>query len=98
MGYAAKKLGWDRVICIFNTEFGKISDLPFDLRNRRILTYELNSENKVDVRKNVEKIFYNTLMENYKKTVFSNELIDYYNSDIYLTLLRIITDFSKSVS
>lgn len=97
LGYAAKKLGWNRIICVFNAEFGKISDLPFDLRNRRILTYELNSENKLDIKKDVEKIFYSTLMENYKKTVFSNELIDYYNSDIYLVLLKLITDFSKMI-
>jgi len=95
LGYAAKKLGWERIICVFNTEFGKVSDLPFDLRNRRILTYELNSENKINVKKNVEKIFHSTLMENYKKTVFSNELMDYYNSDIYLVLLKLITDISK---
>lgn len=93
LGYAAKKLGWNRIICVFNTEFGKISDLPFDLRNRRILKYEYNSENKLNVKRDVEKIFYSALKDNYKKTAFSNKLIDYYNSDIYLVLLKLIKDF-----
>lgn len=41
LGFAASCLGWDRIICVFNTSFGKVSDLPFDLRPRRIMTYEL---------------------------------------------------------
>lgn len=39
LGYAAKVLGWNRIICIFNNEYGKVSEIPFDLRARRILTY-----------------------------------------------------------
>ncbi|MCD4821399.1 MAG: nucleotide-binding protein [Methanococcoides sp.] len=95
LGYAAKKLGWDRIICLFNTDYGKPSDLPFDLRNRRVIQYSINSENKQVVKKNIEALLYDTLTENYKKTIFSNELIDYYNFEIYLILLRITVDFSK---
>ncbi len=36
LGYAVKTLGWDRVICIFNLDYGSIDDLPFDLRQKRI--------------------------------------------------------------
>jgi hypothetical protein len=35
MGYAAGTIGWGRVICVMNEHFGKRSDLPFDVRNRR---------------------------------------------------------------
>ncbi|MGP8201085.1 MAG: hypothetical protein ACLQU4_16460 [Limisphaerales bacterium] len=42
MGYAAGVLGWDRVICVMNEHFGKRSDLPFDVRNRRFpIAYSL---------------------------------------------------------
>ncbi|OUS76590.1 hypothetical protein B1748_10850 [Paenibacillus sp. MY03] len=95
LGYAAKKLGWEKVICVFNSEFGKINDLPFDLRNRRILTYEFNPDNKPEVKKNIERTFHGALIENYKRTVFANELLDYFNSDIYLSLFGLIVDFSK---
>lgn len=95
LGYAAKRLGWDRIICVLNTEFGRVSDLPFDLRNRRILTYEFNADNKSEVKKSLERLFCNALDANYKKTIFSDELMDYYNADIYLILIRLIVDFAK---
>lgn len=41
LGYAAKSLGWDRVIMVMNTAFGKPEDLPFDLRSKRVVTYNV---------------------------------------------------------
>lgn len=41
LGYALKSLGHERIILIFNKSFGKIEELPFDLRTRRILIYEM---------------------------------------------------------
>jgi hypothetical protein len=41
LGYALKALGHGKIILIFNTSFGKMDELPFDLRTRRILTYEM---------------------------------------------------------
>ena len=35
MGYAAGTIGWGRVICVMNEHFGKRTELPFDVRNRR---------------------------------------------------------------
>ena len=33
LGYAVKRLSWDRIICVFNEISGKVpDDLPFDLR------------------------------------------------------------------
>lgn len=48
LGYASAILGWDRIIMVQNTAFGGPDMLPFDLRGRRILQYEVNSsiENK----------------------------------------------------
>lgn len=47
LGYAAKALGWDKIICVFNTDYGKIEDLPFDLRFRRPVSYSIsNPSNK----------------------------------------------------
>ena len=40
LGYALKALGHERIILVFNTAFGKVEKLPFDLRMHRILTYE----------------------------------------------------------
>jgi hypothetical protein len=41
LGYAAGKLGWDRVICVCNTAFGAVESLPFDVRSRRVIPYRL---------------------------------------------------------
>lgn len=39
LGYAISQLGWDRIILIQNAQFGGPEDLPFDLRGRRVVTY-----------------------------------------------------------
>lgn len=51
LGYAAKKLGWENIVCIFNKEYGKIEDLPFDLKFRRPTTYSLSASNSHNKRK-----------------------------------------------
>jgi hypothetical protein len=46
LGYALKALGPERVILVFNRAFGRIEELPFDLRTRRLLAYEMPAEGK----------------------------------------------------
>jgi hypothetical protein len=41
VGYAVHALGWERVILVFNEAFGTIEELPFDLRPKRIATYNV---------------------------------------------------------
>jgi len=41
LGYALHALGTSRVILIFNKAYGDIEDLPFDLRMRRVMTYNM---------------------------------------------------------
>jgi hypothetical protein len=54
LGYAAKTIGWKNIICVFNTEFGKVEDLPFDLKFRRQLSYKI--ENPKDKSKDRESL------------------------------------------
>lgn len=42
LGYAVSKIGWDNIICIFNSHYAKIEELPFDIRGRRHIQYEYN--------------------------------------------------------
>jgi len=44
LGYAAARIGWSRIILVQNTAFGSLEALPFDLRHRRILHYNLPSK------------------------------------------------------
>lgn len=62
MGYAAAKLGWARIILVFNEHYGKLEDLPFDIRANRISKYNFNpvnasGENKNKVEEHLENIF-----------------------------------------
>jgi hypothetical protein len=45
LGIAQATLGWDRIILIVNTAYAPISDLPFDIKSHRALSYCLNSQN-----------------------------------------------------
>jgi hypothetical protein len=39
LGFAFSCLGWNKVICVVNTAQGKVEDLPFDIRGRRMCAY-----------------------------------------------------------
>jgi hypothetical protein len=42
LGYALAELGWERIVCVLNTDSGPPDNLPFDLRHRRWpITYSL---------------------------------------------------------
>ena len=44
LGYAVKRLGWDRVVCVANEHFGAVESLPFDVRQRRVKCYTLSPD------------------------------------------------------
>jgi len=39
LGYATSAIGWQNILCIFNDEYGKKEELPFDIRFRKPLSY-----------------------------------------------------------
>lgn len=57
LGYALRGLGHERVVLVFNRSFGKIENLPFDLRMRRLIAYDMESkeENRSNERLKLEK-------------------------------------------
>lgn len=63
LGYAAKTLGWDRVICILNTDFGKIEELPFDIAHRRLTPFSLDGKSKNEVKRELQDIIVNTVSD-----------------------------------
>lgn len=46
LGYAMKTLGSKRIIMVMNLAFGKPDLLPFDLRIRRVISYNMPEENE----------------------------------------------------
>jgi hypothetical protein len=51
LGYAARSIGWERIICVMNTAFGPAEELIFDLRHRRWpICYKLDGEDGETIR------------------------------------------------
>lgn len=51
VGFAASKLGWNKIILVMNAAYGSVEDLPFDLRGRRVIQYQLSRrEHRKDVK------------------------------------------------
>lgn len=47
LGYAAAKVGWDRIVLVLNIEHGPPDALPFDLKNRQFpISYRLGQNNR----------------------------------------------------
>ncbi|HUQ71354.1 MAG TPA: hypothetical protein VM165_17635 [Planctomycetaceae bacterium] len=54
LGYAAGKIGWERIVCVMNEDeqFGSIEDMPIDVRNRRFpIRYKLQGADPASVYK-----------------------------------------------
>lgn len=56
LGWAMQKPGWERVIGVLNTASGaEIEDLPFDIRQRRVISYLLADDADAGTSKSVKK-------------------------------------------
>jgi hypothetical protein len=54
LGWAMHRPGWERVIGVLNTASGaEVEDLPFDIRQRRIITYHLPENAEKGTRRSV---------------------------------------------
>lgn len=56
LGYAVKTLGWDRVICLCNTDYG--DNYPFDIAHNRITDFSLEGKSKKEVKSDIAKIIF----------------------------------------
>ncbi|MED2968010.1 hypothetical protein P4251_07275, partial [Bacillus subtilis] len=95
LGYASKVLGWDKIICIFNTDYGNLNDLPFDLRSRRILTYSLKDHQKVNEKARLIKILNQTINQLFTKGMLKDELNDYIKTKVDRYILALIRSLDK---
>jgi len=74
LGYALKRLGWNRILMILNAEFGKVEALPFDLRMKRVITYTAKKEDqdRSTERKILQSKLSNALMDIFRNSGISN--------------------------
>ena len=97
LGYAARSLGWEKVICIYNLDYGSIDDLPFDLRQRRPLTYSLKDKSKSDARKTVSKVISQSILELHASGSLFDIINDYLKVQVDTEILTFINHLSKIV-
>ncbi|MEI6412508.1 MAG: hypothetical protein WCR52_24160, partial [Bacteroidota bacterium] len=95
LGYAARALGWDKVICIYNLDEGSFEDLPFDLRVRRPLSYSLASEQKKGAEKRIARIIADTIRQLQNEGKLVNEINDYIKVQFDSQILFIINQLLK---
>jgi tRNA(Ser,Leu) C12 N-acetylase TAN1 len=70
LGYAAKAIGWDRIICIINSDYGMHEELPFDLITRRILSYSSCNSDKKEIKNRISRVIEKTI-----EALISNEML-----------------------
>lgn len=56
LGYAVKTLGWERVLCLCNVDYGE--EYPFDIAHNRITRYSLEGKSKKEVAGDIAKIIF----------------------------------------
>lgn len=57
LGYAVAQLGWDRIILLINTAYGKFpKDVPFDINQQRCSPYLLNLDAKQEDKENLTNL------------------------------------------
>ncbi len=94
LGYAAKALGWEKVICLFNKKYGELTDVPFDINHRRILVYDSDKANE---KQRVSEIFFKNISEMFSKGVLFNPLRDYVKGKIDYCFLEVLKHISTIV-
>jgi len=86
LGYAANKLGWDRIVCFFDTNSGKIEDLPFDLRQKRITPFDPDTPNE---KQRIADILELNIKDLFVQGKLFNPLNDYLKGKIDKTFLDV---------
>lgn len=88
LGYASSKLGWEKILCVYNLSFGQIEDLPFDIRHRKPLTY--NQENKSLIKALTVQI--QSIIDNH---ISNKKYFTSIKREIDLSLQAILIDIAK---
>jgi hypothetical protein len=83
LGYAINALGSERIIMVMNTAFGKPEELPFDLRMKRVVTYNANPE---DNDRSQERQKLQSILKEAMNTIFRMEMSQ--TNDNFLCLLQ----------
>ncbi|GAB2832550.1 hypothetical protein GCM10027043_38640 [Ferruginibacter profundus] len=95
LGYAARVLGWERIFCIYNLDYGNINDLPFDLRHRRPIQYSIQQTGKEKAKAEISKILTNSIIALNKNGGLFDKVDDYIKQKVDTEILTIAGHLGK---
>ena len=95
LGYAVRVLGWERVFCLYNTDYGSLEDLPFDLRQRRPIQYSLNGKNKSEIRGTIAQILSDSIIKIHESGGLFDKIDDYIKQKVDTEILTIAGHLGK---
>lgn len=82
LGFAVHSLGWERIICICNEEYGNIENQPFDISKHRIITYRKKDGEKKPCKSLSLTYPLADIITNYNNIVAKRNEFDYKKHDI----------------
>ena len=96
LGFATKSVGWTNIICIFNSEYGNVELLPFDIRSRKPIIYNTQKEQSETkeiltkiLKREISEIIYNRIIDK-KEYLSTKRDIDLGVQSILFDLCRIV--------
>ena len=95
LGYAARVLGWERIFCLYNTDYGSLEDLPFDLRQRRPVQYSLIGKNKSEIRDSIAQILSDSIIKIHDNGGLFDKIDDYIKQKVDTEILTIAGHIGK---
>lgn len=86
LGYASKRLGWERIICLCNVDYGR--EYPFDIAHNRISNFSFEGKTRKEVESELVKIIFTNIRDIRKlkpkaKAGAATHIIGAYNSGDY---------------
>lgn len=97
LGYAVRILGWERVFCMYNLDFGTLEDLPFNLRQRRLIQYSLNRDGTEQTRIKVSKILTASIISLHKNGGLFDNVDDYVKRKVDTEIIAIASHLGKMI-
>jgi hypothetical protein len=95
LGYAVNILGWDNIICICNKAYGQIEALPFDIKQRRVTSYSLDSNKQKEKQtQNLREIFKVAFLLIQENQANYDKVTELFKTQLDLILLAISNHFN----
>lgn len=97
LGYAISLLGNEKVLCVFNADYGKIENLPFDLRGVKIASFSIRNAGQAKAQADLTNHIAGTIKLLHASGFLFNPLIDYQKSKIDRNILYCAKSISNLV-